>query len=105
MTPQSDICFAIADPTRRSILRLLAPQPLPVMALAEQFPVSRPAISKHLRILRQAGLVDEQKIGRQRYYVVQPEPLREIQEWVAYFDTFWQTKLTALKTHLEEQTK
>lgn len=103
MNIQPDIFFAIADPTRRAILHLLVAQPLPVKTLAEHFPVSRPAISKHLRVLRQVGLVDEQKIGRQRYYTIQPEPLREIQEWIGYFDTFWQTKLSALKTHLEEQ--
>jgi DNA-binding transcriptional ArsR family regulator len=105
MLTQPDIFTAIADPTRRAILHLLAAQPLPVTAVAEHFPVSRPAISKHLRVLRQVGLVDEQKIGRQRYYKVQPEPLHEIQEWIAYFDTFWQTKLASLKTHLEEQAK
>lgn len=105
MTTQPDIYTAIADPTRRTILRLLAAQPLPVTVLAEQFPISRPAISKHLRVLRQVGLVDEQKIGRERHYRVQPEPLREIQTWIAYFDTFWQTKLANLKTHLEEETK
>jgi DNA-binding transcriptional ArsR family regulator len=75
---------------------------MPVQALAEHFPISRPAISKHLRVLRQAGLVTEQKIGRQRYYHLQPEPLREVSQWVAYFDRFWQDKLAALQNHLKE---
>jgi DNA-binding transcriptional ArsR family regulator len=99
---QPDVFTAIADPTRRAILRLLVHREMPVTALAGHFPVSRPAVSKHLRVLRQAKLVHERKVGRQRYYALHPEPLREVSDWIAYFDAFWQDKLADLQQYIEE---
>lgn len=96
-----DVFDAIADPTRRQILRLLAGEDLPVQALSAEFPISRPAISKHLRVLRESGLVTERKVGRRRYYQLQPAALREVGEWVAYFDRYWQERLDALRAHVE----
>jgi DNA-binding transcriptional ArsR family regulator len=98
-----DVFVAIADPTRRHILHLLAEQELPVNDLSAHFPISRPAISKHLRILRQAGLVEEQKRGRYHYYFLRAERLQEIRAWVAHFDAFWSEKLTTLKEHVEKK--
>jgi DNA-binding transcriptional ArsR family regulator len=100
---QADVFSAIADPTRRAILRMLAAESMPVAVLSRRFPVSRPAISRHLRVLRQAGLVGEQKRGRVRVYHLDADPLRDVSEWVAFFDRFWQAKLAALKQHVEEQ--
>jgi DNA-binding transcriptional ArsR family regulator len=76
---------AIADPTRRRLLEALRAGPRSVNRLAESFPVSRPAISKHLRLLRQAGLVSEERRGRQRIYHLQPQALGDVRGWV---DTF-----------------
>lgn len=78
----SDVFRAVADPTRRAILDLLAGGAQPVRAIAGRFPVSRPAISKHLRILREAGLVGEQPAGRENLYRLEPGPLGEIARWV-----------------------
>jgi DNA-binding transcriptional ArsR family regulator len=100
---QTDVFAAIADPTRRAILRMLAAESLPVAALSRRFPVSRPAISRHLRVLRQAGLVAEQRRGRARIYHLEAARLREVSEWVAFFDRYWQEKLAVLKRHVEEQ--
>jgi DNA-binding transcriptional ArsR family regulator len=100
--PDFDVYRAIADPTRRRILTLLGAGELPVNALAEQFPVTRPAISQHLALLRAAGLVARRKEGRTRYYRVRPEPLGEVVDWLTYFDEFWNDRLSSLERYLAE---
>jgi DNA-binding transcriptional ArsR family regulator len=99
----TDVFTAIADPTRREILRVLATEKIPVQRLTARFDVSRPAISRHLRVLREAGLVTEHKEGRQRFYKLEAERLSEIRQWVTYFDRFWFERLNDLKTLAEEQ--
>ena len=99
----SDIFQAIADPTRRAILDRLQTGPAPVNSVAEGFSQSRPAISKHLRILKDAGLVSEQRQGRERVYQLHPDRLGEIADWLLKYRTFWQTSLTRLKHRLEEE--
>ena len=89
---------AIADPTRRHIVSMLAREPTAVQKLADHFSVSRPAISKHLRVLKQAKLVTERKVGRERVYSSNPAPLKEVQDWIG---TFWAGKLRALKDMVE----
>lgn len=85
---------AIADPQRRAIMRLLADEPMPVRQLAARFDISRPGVSKHLRVLREAELVSEQKIGRQRLYEVNREPLMKVAGWLM---TLWSDRLHALE--------
>jgi len=97
-----DVFQAIADPTRRKLLELLSEQEMAVTAISSHFPISRTAVSKHLRILSEAGLVKEQKIGRETRYRMQPEPLRELQSWLAYYERFWENKLHALKRLVED---
>lgn len=99
----SDIFQAVADPTRRAILDRLQAGPAPVNSLAEGFPQSRPAISKHLRILRESGLVSEQRQGRERVYELHPDRLAEIADWLLTYRDFWQTSLNRLKRKLEEE--
>ena len=99
----SDIFQAIADPTRRAILDRLQVGPAPVNSLADGFPQSRPAISKHLRILRESGLVSEQRQGRERVYELHPDRLAEIADWLLTYRDFWQTSLNRLKRKLEEE--
>lgn len=100
--PSHDVFQAIADPTRRSLLGLLAEQEeLAVTALSSHFPMSRTAVSKHLHVLSEAGLVTERKIGRETRYRLQAAPLREVQDWIAYYERFWDNKLHMLK-HLVE---
>ncbi|MEK8128058.1 metalloregulator ArsR/SmtB family transcription factor [Paenibacillus filicis] len=99
--PKHDVFQAIADPTRRKLLRLLGDRELPVTAISSHFPMTRTAVSKHLRILSDAGLVSEQKVGREKRYKLQPEPLLELKRWLAYYDRFWDNRLAVLK-HLVE---
>jgi DNA-binding transcriptional ArsR family regulator len=99
-----DVYRAIADPTRRAILDRLRNGPVPVNALASDFSQSRPAISKHLRVLRSAHLVRERRCGRERRYSLEPEPLRDVAQWIEEYRAFWQFSLTSLKHHLERET-
>ena len=106
MSPPTEIDSlfrAIADPTRRSIIDRLKAGPVAVNALANAFPQSRPAISKHLRILRQAALVTEEKIGRERHYRLLPDRLRGVAEWVEGYAGFWRQSLGNLKQRLEDE--
>jgi DNA-binding transcriptional ArsR family regulator len=97
----ADVFRAISDPTRRSILDRLRAGPTAVNVLASEFDQSRPAISKHLRVLRQAHLVTEQRAGRERLYELRAAPLQQIAGWIEGYRAFWQTSLTNLKRHLE----
>jgi len=90
---------AISDPIRRRVLELVRDRELPAGALAAEFNVSRPAVSRHLRVLREAGLVTERRAGRQRLYRADPEPLAEVREWL---DGYWSGRLDALKRLAEE---
>src|SRR5215468_8390392 len=94
---------AIADPTRRAILDRLRSGPAPVIELASAFSQSRPAISKHLRILREARVVSEERSGRERLYRLKPEQLREIGDWILPYRAFWQASLDNLKVYLESE--
>lgn len=97
----SDIYHAIADPTRRAILDRLRAGPAPVNTILRGFPQSRPAISKHLRVLREADVVVEQRIGRERIYRIQPERLQQVATWIEGYRSFWQSSLENLKNYLE----
>src|SRR5262249_38828076 len=97
-----DVFRAIADPTRRAILDRLRAGPAPVNSLADDFRQSRPAISKHLRVLRRARLVASKPVGRERLYELQPAPLQTVAGWIEGYRLFWQTSLTQLKRHLEK---
>ena len=94
---------ALADPTRRAVLDLLRGGAQPAGQIAEAFPVSRPAISKHLRQLRRARLVVENRRGRHRYYHLNPEPLKEVDLWLDQYRRFWQMNLTNLKNFVEQE--
>lgn len=98
----TDIFQAIADPTRRALLDRLRDGEQPVKQLAEPFNMSLPAISQHLQILCEAGLVEVRKAGRQRLYRLNPEPLKEVSDWITHYEQFWQEKLDALGKYLEE---
>jgi DNA-binding transcriptional ArsR family regulator len=98
----ADVFRAIADPTRRAILDRLRAGPTPAGALADDFAQSRPAISKHLRVLRQARLVTEQRAGRERVYRLAASPLRQVVGWIEGYRSFWQVSLSNLKAYLEK---
>jgi DNA-binding transcriptional ArsR family regulator len=94
---------ALADPTRRAVLELLRRGRQPAGEIARAFPISRPAISKHLRLLRRAHLVEERREGRHRLYQLNPEPLRAVDKWLEQYRMFWQTSLANLKTFVETE--
>jgi DNA-binding transcriptional ArsR family regulator len=96
-----DVFQAIADPTRRSLLRLLSDREMPVTVISSHYEMTRTAVSKHLRILADAGLVQERKVGRETRYRFEPEPLRELKKWLDYYERFWDNKLAALKRYVE----
>ena len=93
----------LADPTRRAMLDLLRSGTQPAGQIAKAFPVSRPAISKHLRLLRRAHLVQERREGRHRLYQLNPEPLKAVDSWLEEYRVFWQSSLTNLKTFVEAE--
>jgi DNA-binding transcriptional ArsR family regulator len=98
-----DVFRAIADPTRRAILDRLRAGPAPVNALAADFQQTRPAISKHLRVLREAALVSEHRVGRERVYQLHARPLQQVAGWMEGYRTFWLSSLNGLKRYLENE--
>jgi DNA-binding transcriptional ArsR family regulator len=98
----TDVFRAIADPTRRAILDRLRAGPAPVNELAADFAQSRPAISKHLRVLRDSHLVAEQRVGRERLYELRPQRLQSVAGWLEGYRSFWQRNLDSLKRYLED---
>ncbi|HSK24374.1 MAG TPA: metalloregulator ArsR/SmtB family transcription factor [Egicoccus sp.] len=94
---------ALADPTRRRIVELLAEDDRSAGALAEHFEVSRPAVSRHLRVLREAGLVDVRPDAQQRIYRLRPEPFDEVVDWVRRLRGFWDARLDALDLEVRRE--
>jgi DNA-binding transcriptional ArsR family regulator len=101
LSPRSDVFRAIADPTRRAILDRLRAGPARAGALAADFRTSRPAVSRHLRVLRQARLVADRRVGRERLYSIDPLPLQSVAGWLEGYRAFWQASLATLKRNLE----
>nr|WP_239565926.1 metalloregulator ArsR/SmtB family transcription factor [Paenibacillus sacheonensis] len=99
-----DVFDAIADPTRRRLIRLLAEaEEVPLHELTGQFEMGRTAVSKHLTILKEAGLVLDRKVGRETRFRLNAAPLREIQDWVAFYGKFWHANMLNLGKFLEEE--
>ncbi|GAA4857627.1 metalloregulator ArsR/SmtB family transcription factor [Paenibacillus vulneris] len=101
-SPKHDVFQAIADPTRRKLLQLLVQEEeMPVTVISGHFPMSRTAVSKHLRILSDAGLVKERKVGRETRYRLDTEPLQELKRWLSFYERYWENKMAALKRYVE----
>jgi DNA-binding transcriptional ArsR family regulator len=105
MEARRDVFQAIADPTRRAILGLLALQSLTLNAVAENFDISRPAVSKHVKVLEECGLVNIKQKGRERYCEARLDRLNEVSRWVEQYRRFWESKLDALELYLEKLKK
>lgn len=97
-----DVFHAIADPTRREIINLLAHERLNLNAVAENFEISRPAVSKHMKILEECGLVMIEQQGRERYCEAQLEKLNEVSDWVEKYRQIWEARLDALDDYLKQ---
>jgi len=100
-----DVFQAIADPTRREIINMIAHQSLHLNSVAEKFDISRPAISKHIKILTECGLITIKQQGRHRYCVAKLDKLNEVSGWVEQYRKFWTQKLDALEIYLDELQK
>jgi len=100
-----DVFQAIADPTRRQIIGLIANNPLNLNAVSEKFTISRPAISKHIRILTECGLVEIKQAGRERFCYANLQQLKQVNEWTEKYRAFWTQKLDALENFLVKEQK
>jgi DNA-binding transcriptional ArsR family regulator len=106
MTAQTYDAFqVIADPSRRQMLQLLSKDSMTINALAENFDMSRPAVSKHIKILYNGGFISIKDIGRERYCTLKQDGFDELQDFINYFDKFWTSKLKKLQTILNSKTK
>lgn len=100
-----DVYAAIAEPNRRRMLSLLADRELPVRDLAAEFDITFQAVSQHLGVLYEAGLVTRRRQGRERFYSATPTPLREVHEWTGQYRRFWNERLDRLNTLLIKKRK
>jgi DNA-binding transcriptional ArsR family regulator len=105
MKARRDVFQAIADPTRRAIINMIATQPYNVNSIAEKFDVSRQAISLHVKILTDCGLITIKQRGRDRFCEAQLDQLNEVSAWVDQFRQHWESKLDTLETYLEKLKK
>ena len=95
------ILAALADPIRREIVEVLLEHPQDAGTIARRFPVSRPAVSRHLRVLRETGIVRSETIAQRRVYHIETAPLKELDDWLTHFRQFWTDRLAKLEEHLE----
>jgi DNA-binding transcriptional ArsR family regulator len=103
--PTPDAFQVIADPSRRQMMQLLSKDSMTINALAENFDMSRPAVSKHLKIMYSAGFISITAIGRERYCTLKQDGFNELQDFINFFDKFWTTKLKKLESILNNKSK
>ena len=103
--PRLDTFQVIADPSRRQILNMLTQDSMTINSLAENFDMSRPAVSKHIKILYGAGFISIQDVGRERVCTLKEDGFKDLQEWLKFFDDFWKSKLKKLETLLNNNKK
>jgi DNA-binding transcriptional ArsR family regulator len=101
--PTLDAFQVIADPSRRKMLMLLSTNSLTINSLAENFDMSRPAVSKHIKVLYTAGFIAIEDIGRERHCTLKQDGFNELKKWISYFDEFWTSKLKNLETLLNNK--
>jgi DNA-binding transcriptional ArsR family regulator len=99
--PEQMVFRAIADPTRRSIMIMLADGEQSLGQIASNYRMTRPAVTKHLKILEEGGLIRVRSQGRERLHMLQPEALRTVSDWLGFFSQFWDEKLENLKSAVE----
>ncbi|UII21008.1 ArsR/SmtB family transcription factor [Fulvivirga ligni] len=101
----TDPFHAISDPSRREMLMLLSKDSMSINSLANNFDMSRPAVSKHIKVLYSSGFISIEDIGRERYCILNQEGFTQLQEWINYFDEFWNSKLKKLEILLQQKSK
>lgn len=102
METRRDVFQAIADPTRRQIINLLVHHSMNLNAIADNFDVSRPAISNHIKILNECGIITIEQMGRERYCKIEPANLREVADWVEPFRELWEQKLDSFENYVNK---
>lgn len=102
-TPTLDAFQVIGDASRRKMLMLLMQDSMTINSLADNFDMSRPAVSKHIKILYNAGFISIQDVGRERYCTLKKDGFEELQAWISYFDVFWKSKLKNLENLLNKK--
>lgn len=102
-TPNLDTFQVIADPSRRQILQLLTKDTYNINSISENFEMSRPAVSKHIKILQSAGFISIQVIGKEHYCILNQEGFEKVRNWINHFDKFWISKLKKLETVLNNK--
>jgi DNA-binding transcriptional ArsR family regulator len=101
METRRDVFQAIADPTRREIIALIARhQPLTLNAIAEHFDITRPAVSNHIKILNECGIVSIDQIGRERHCKIQAGNLREVSDWIGQFNALWEQRIDSFEKYV-----
>ncbi len=104
-TQTLDAFQVIADPSRRQMLMMLSKNSMTINSIAENFDMSRPAVSKHIKVLYGAGFISIKDIGRERHCVLKQDGFNELQEFIDYFDKFWKNKLNKLQSILNNKAK
>lgn len=100
METRRDVFQAIADPTRRQIIDLIAHKAMNLNAIADHFDITRPAISNHIRILSECGIVHIEQIGRERYCKIQPDTLKEVSDWISQYQDLWEQRIDSFEKYL-----
>ena len=101
-----DVFQAIADPTRRQIIELIAEKEMNLNAITDHFNISRPAISQHIKILNECGIIEIEQVGRERYCKIQPGNLKEAADWIQQYSVLWEQKIDSFEKYLNKlQTK
>ncbi|MFK0250633.1 metalloregulator ArsR/SmtB family transcription factor [Amycolatopsis azurea] len=103
MPVNDDVFAALANPARREVLGILLDGPRAAGEIADSFDMRRPSLSEHLRVLREAGLVREERQGRNRVYSLEAGPLREVADWLTPYERYWRGKLANLRDLLDEE--
>ncbi|MFZ6012899.1 MAG: ArsR/SmtB family transcription factor [Bacteroidota bacterium] len=100
METRRDVFQAIADPTRREIIDLLSKQAMNLNSIAEHFDVTRPAISNHIRILNECGIIVIEQVGRERFCKIQPDRLKQVSDWIGKYEELWAQKIESFEKYL-----
>jgi len=100
METRRDVFQAIADPTRREIIDLLSQQSMNLNAIAEHFDITRPAISNHIRILNECGIIFIEQVGRERFCKIQPDRLKQVSDWIGKYEELWVHKIESFEKYL-----
>jgi DNA-binding transcriptional ArsR family regulator len=103
--PALDVFQVIADPSRRQMLMMLSTESMTINSIAENFDMSRPAVSKHIKALYNAGFISVTGIGRHRHCILKQDGFNELQDFINYFDKFWTSKLSKLQSILDKKSK